>query len=64
MTIPAERLEQILHRFSELEARLASGTLDFLMRSRRAGHRRIETPELEVSYRAPERSVFCRGSGS
>jgi peptide chain release factor 1 len=28
MTIPAERLNQILHRFSELEARLGSGTLE------------------------------------
>ncbi|MFV0643795.1 MAG: peptide chain release factor 1 [Sphingomonadaceae bacterium] len=28
MTIPAERLDQIIHRFAELEARLASGTLD------------------------------------
>jgi peptide chain release factor 1 len=28
MTIPAERLDQILHRFAELEARMASGTLE------------------------------------
>ncbi|MFN3510735.1 MAG: peptide chain release factor 1, partial [Tsuneonella troitsensis] len=28
MTISAERLDQIAHRFAELEARLASGTLD------------------------------------
>ena len=28
MTIPAERLNQIAHRFAELEARLASGTLE------------------------------------
>ncbi|QDM41276.1 peptide chain release factor 1 [Altererythrobacter sp. TH136] len=28
MTIPAERLNQIRHRFSELEARLGSGTLE------------------------------------
>ena len=28
MTIPAERLRQIAHRFAELEARLASGTLE------------------------------------
>ena len=28
MTIPAERLQQIAHRFAELEARLASGTLE------------------------------------
>ena len=28
MTIPAERLSQIAHRFAELEARMASGTLE------------------------------------
>jgi len=28
MTIPAERLRQITHRFAELEARMASGTLE------------------------------------
>ena len=28
MTIPPERLEQIAHRFAELEARMASGTLE------------------------------------
>jgi peptide chain release factor 1 len=27
MTIPAERLDQIAHRFAELEARMASGQL-------------------------------------
>jgi peptide chain release factor 1 len=28
MTIPPERLDQIIHRFAELEARMASGTLE------------------------------------
>ncbi|MEP3304397.1 MAG: PCRF domain-containing protein, partial [Roseibium sp.] len=28
MTIPAQRLEQIANRFAELEARMASGTLE------------------------------------
>ena len=28
MTIPADRLDQIIHRFAEIEARLASGTLE------------------------------------
>jgi peptide chain release factor 1 len=28
LTIPAERLDQITHRFAELEARMASGTLE------------------------------------
>ena len=28
MQIPAERLDQITHRFAELEARMASGTLE------------------------------------
>ena len=43
---------------------LASGMLDFLMRSRAQGHRRIETPQLDVSYQAPNRSPFCAGAGS
>ena len=28
MQVPAERLDQIAHRFAELEARMASGTLE------------------------------------
>ena len=28
MTIPADRIDQLLHRFAEIEARLASGTLE------------------------------------
>ncbi|MEP2547219.1 MAG: peptide chain release factor 1, partial [Qipengyuania citrea] len=28
MSIPAERLDQIAHRFAELEARMASGQLE------------------------------------
>jgi peptide chain release factor 1 len=28
LTIPAERIDQLLHRFAEIEARLASGTLE------------------------------------
>ena len=37
MQIPAERLDQITHRFAELEARMASGQLegdDFVQASR------------------------------
>jgi hypothetical protein len=43
---------------------LTSGTLDFLMRSRREDHKRLETAELNVAYQAPVESVFCRGAGS
>ena len=43
---------------------LASGMLDFLMRSRAQGHKRLETPELDVAYRPPEKSPFCPGPGS
>ncbi|WP_338446600.1 peptide chain release factor 1 [Pelagerythrobacter marensis] len=50
MTIPAERLDQIAHRFAELEARLASGTLEgeaFVAASR-------DYAELEPVARAAE----------
>ncbi|RIV80263.1 peptide chain release factor 1 [Pelagerythrobacter aerophilus] len=50
MTIPAERLQQIAHRFAELEARLASGTLEgeaFVAASR-------DYAELEPVARAAE----------
>jgi hypothetical protein len=43
---------------------LTAGMLDFLMRSRRADHKRLETPQLNVTYQAPAVSVFCRGPGS
>ena len=57
MTIPAERLEQILHRFSELEARLASGTLEgaeFVAASR-------DYAELEPVARTAEAVRTMRG---
>jgi peptide chain release factor 1 len=57
MTIPAERLEQILHRFAELEARLASGTLEgaeFVAASR-------DYAELEPVARAAESVRTMRG---
>jgi peptide chain release factor 1 len=57
MTIPAERLEQILHRFSELEARLASGTLEgaeFVAASR-------DYAELEPVARTAEAVRAMRG---
>ena len=38
---------------------LVSGMLEKCLESRQDGHRRLETPELEVSYRAPEASNFC-----
>jgi peptide chain release factor 1 len=57
MTIPAERLGQIRHRFSELEARLASGTLEgaeFVAASR-------DYAELEPVARAAEAVQTMRG---
>ena len=57
MTIPAERLQQIAHRFSELEARLASGTLEgeaFVAASR-------DYAELEPVARAAEEVRTMRG---
>ena len=57
LTIPAERLEQILHRFTELEARLASATregADFVAASR-------DYAELEPGARAAESVRTMRG---
>jgi peptide chain release factor 1 len=57
MTIPAERLEQIAHRFAELEARLASGTLEgeaFVAASR-------DYAELEPIVRLTEQVRTMRG---
>ena len=50
MTIPAQRLDQLIHRFAEIEARLASGTLEgegFVAASR-------DYAELEPVARAAE----------
>ena len=38
---------------------LVSGTLERCLESRINGHRRLSTPELKVSYRAPRASQFC-----
>jgi hypothetical protein len=38
---------------------LTTGTLAFLFESKRAGMA-IETPELKIAYKAPERSFFQR----
>ncbi len=57
MTVPAERLGQIAHRFAELEARLASGTLEgaeFVAASR-------DYSELEPVARAAEAVRTMRG---
>jgi len=57
VTIPAERLDQITHRFAELEARLASGTLEgeaFVAASR-------DYAELEPVARAAEDVRTMRG---
>ena len=43
---------------------LTTGALAFLMESRYQGHRRLETPELKIAYRAPARSYFAHGRGS
>jgi hypothetical protein len=40
---------------------LTTGTLAALMDSSYQGHRRLETPHLNVSYRAPKESLFSRG---
>jgi hypothetical protein len=39
---------------------LTTGALSFVMDSGHRGQRRIETPELTICYRAPEKSYFAR----
>jgi hypothetical protein len=40
---------------------LTSGTLDHVMESHHRRGARVETPELSITYTAPENSGFCRG---
>ena len=75
VTIPAERLDQITHRFAELEARMASGTLEgdaFVQASRDYAElepvakiaaevkaMRAELPELEAMLADPEMKAMA-----
>ncbi|UVI39738.1 peptide chain release factor 1 [Qipengyuania spongiae] len=75
MTIPAERLDQLTHRFAELEARMASGTLEgeaFVAASRDYAElepvariaaevkaMRAELPELEAMLADPEMKAMA-----
>jgi hypothetical protein len=43
---------------------LTTGALAFLMESAYQGHKRLETPLLKVTYRAPAASYFAHGRGS
>ena len=43
---------------------LVTGALSFLMESRYQGHKRLETPQLKVAYRAPKQSYYAHGKGS
>jgi hypothetical protein len=43
---------------------LTTGTLAFLMESAYQGHKRLETPMLRVSYKAPAESFYAHGRGS
>ena len=43
---------------------LTTGALAMLMESAHQGHKRIETPMLNVAYKAPEKSFFAGGRGS
>jgi hypothetical protein len=43
---------------------LTTGALSFLMESAYRGHKRLETPQLQVAYRAPAESYFAHGRGS
>jgi hypothetical protein len=43
---------------------LTTGTLAALMESAYQGHKRLETPHLNISYTAPRESFFAHGRGS
>ena len=43
---------------------LTTGALSFIMESAYKGHQRIETPMLNVSYKAPAKSYYAHGAGS
>jgi hypothetical protein len=43
---------------------LTTGALSYLMESAYKGHKRLETPMLNVSYKAPKESFFAHGKGS
>ena len=43
---------------------LTTGALSFLMESAFQGHKRLETPMLNIKYRAPAQSYYAHGLGS
>jgi hypothetical protein len=43
---------------------LTTGALSFLMESAYRDHKRIETPMLNVAYKAPAKSYYAHGAGS
>lgn len=43
---------------------LTTGVDSFLMESAYQGHKRIETPMLNISYKAPAKSYYAHGAGS
>ena len=43
---------------------LTTGALAFLMESAAQGHKRVETPMLQVSYKPPATSFYAHGRGS
>ena len=43
---------------------LTTGALSYLMESAYQGHKRLETPMLKVSYKAPTHSFYATGRGS
>ena len=43
---------------------LTTGTLAALMESAYQGHKRLETPHLNIRYTAPRESFFAHGRGS
>jgi hypothetical protein len=52
------------HSYPVERTLLTTGALSFLMESRYQGHKRLETPQLKVAYRAPAHSYYAHGRGS
>ncbi|MEZ5366063.1 MAG: hypothetical protein R2748_27950 [Bryobacterales bacterium] len=52
------------HDFPLERTLLSTGALSFLMESWYQGQKRLETPMLDIRYRAPKESYFARGMGS
>ena len=60
----AEKIEEMIETgqapFPAERTLIVSGILDHCLESKVQGNRKLETPELQIRYRPPEGSHFCR----